>query len=79
MIYRVSAVFMNEENVAEYTIEAVDDPRTLNKILHMRPPENILSFDEIVAMWEFKIGKSLKKRYILEEEFINNIKGESQI
>nr|QPF70281.1 eugenol synthase 3 [Ocimum basilicum] len=71
---RTKAIFVEEENIAEYTIEAVDDPRTLNKILYMRPQDNIMSFDELVAMWEFKIGKSLKRTYILEEELLNKIR-----
>ncbi|KAI3461931.1 hypothetical protein Pfo_018594 [Paulownia fortunei] len=67
------AIFVEEEDIAVYTVKAVDDPRTLNKILYMRPPANILSFNELVAMWEFKIGKYLEKTHILEDELLKNI------
>ncbi|GER30056.1 isoflavone reductase-like protein [Striga asiatica] len=50
-----------EEDIGTYTIKAVDDPRTLNKILYIKPPKNIYSFNELVALWEKKIGKTLEK------------------
>ncbi|XP_002531055.2 isoflavone reductase homolog A622-like [Ricinus communis] len=62
-----------EEDIAAYTIKAVDDPRTLNKILYMRPPANVLSFNEIVAIWEKKIGNTLHKIYIPEEQTLQKI------
>ncbi|KAF6162295.1 hypothetical protein GIB67_008424, partial [Kingdonia uniflora] len=38
------AVYNKEDDIGTYTIKVVDDPRTLNKILYIRPPENIYSF-----------------------------------
>ncbi|XP_059457945.1 eugenol synthase 2-like isoform X1 [Corylus avellana] len=67
------AIFVKEEDVATYTIKAVDDPRTLNKILYLRPPANILSFNEIVSLWEKKISKTLEKIYVLEDELLKKI------
>ncbi|MQL88734.1 hypothetical protein Taro_021303 [Colocasia esculenta] len=61
------AVFVSEEDVGTYTIRAAEDPRTLNKIVYLRPPANILSFNELVALWERKIGKTLEKIYVHEE------------
>ncbi|KAL2532566.1 NmrA-like negative transcriptional regulator family protein [Abeliophyllum distichum] len=72
------AIFVKEEDIATYTIKAVDDPRTLNKILHIAPPANILSFNELVSLWENKIGKILEKTYILEEQFLKKIQGKSE-
>ncbi|XP_015069349.1 isoflavone reductase homolog A622-like [Solanum pennellii] len=69
------AIYVKEENIATYTIKAVDDPRTLNTTLHIRPPANILSFNEIVSLWEEKIGKTLDKVYLPEEKIINMIQG----
>ncbi|OMO75176.1 NmrA-like protein [Corchorus olitorius] len=46
-----TAVFNYEEDIGAYTIKAVDDPRTLNKILYMRPPKNTYSSNELVALW----------------------------
>ncbi|VAI52602.1 unnamed protein product [Triticum turgidum subsp. durum] len=51
-------VFVVEEDIAAYTVRAVDDPRTLNKILYMRPPANILSHNELISMWERKVGRT---------------------
>ncbi|KAL3723814.1 hypothetical protein ACJRO7_035913 [Eucalyptus globulus] len=66
-------VFVKEEDIATYTIKAADDPRTLNKILYMRPPANVLSFNEIVSLWERKIGTTLEKTYLLEDELLQKI------
>ncbi|TQD88786.1 hypothetical protein C1H46_025675 [Malus baccata] len=52
-----------------YTIRAVDDPRTLNKILYLRPPQDIYSFNELVALWE-KIDKVLEKVYVPEDKVL---------
>eukprot|EP00262_Sarcandra_glabra_P020701 TRINITY_DN8393_c0_g1_i1.p1 TRINITY_DN8393_c0_g1~~TRINITY_DN8393_c0_g1_i1.p1 ORF type:complete len:311 (-),score=50.15 TRINITY_DN8393_c0_g1_i1:240-1172(-) len=67
------AIFLFEGDIGTYTIKAVDDPRTLNKILYLRPPSNIYSFNELVSLWEKKIGKTLERTYVSEEELIKNI------
>nr|POE60912.1 isoflavone reductase-like protein [Quercus suber] len=66
-------IFSKEEDIATYTIKAVDDPRTLNKVLHIRPPANILSLNEIVSLWEKKIGKTLEKTYLPEDQLLKKI------
>ncbi|PON86002.1 Hopanoid-associated sugar epimerase [Trema orientale] len=68
------AIFNKEEDIGTYTIRAVDDPRTLNKVLYIRPPGNIYSFNELVSLWERKIGKTLEKEYILEDQLLKNIR-----
>lgn len=75
MIFLLLGVCVVEEDIATYTIKAVEDPRTLNKILYMRPPANILSFNEIVSIWEQKIGKTLEKIYVPEDQILKNIQG----
>jgi uncharacterized protein YbjT (DUF2867 family) len=67
-------IFVKEEDIATYTIKAVDDLRTLNKILYLRPPANILSFNEIVSLWEKKIGKTIEKIYVPEDQLLKKIK-----
>eukprot|EP00253_Pinus_taeda_P003338 PITA_03338 len=69
----VKTVFVVDEEAATYTIKAVDDPRTLNKTLYMRPPTNILSMNELVGLWENKIGKTLDKVYVPEEQIVKSI------
>ncbi|XP_010428542.1 PREDICTED: isoflavone reductase homolog P3-like [Camelina sativa] len=67
------AVFNKEEDIAAYTIKTVDDPRTLNKTLYINPPNNTLSMNELVTLWEKKIGKSLEKTYLSEEQIFKSI------
>jgi hypothetical protein len=74
----LTVIFVNEEDVVTNTIKAVDDPRTLNKILYLKPPCNILSFNEIVSMWEKKINKTLEKIYVLEDQLLKKIQGEQK-
>ncbi|KAJ1397689.1 NmrA-like domain [Sesbania bispinosa] len=69
----LKAVINKEEDIAAYTIKAVDDPRTLNKNLYIRPPANTLSFNDLVSLWEKKIGKTLERIYVLEEQLLKQI------
>ncbi|KAJ7978352.1 Isoflavone reductase family protein [Quillaja saponaria] len=67
-------VFMKESDVAAFTIKGVDDPRTLNKVLHLRPHGNVYSMNELIEIWETKIGKKLEKLCVSEEELLKKIK-----
>ncbi|XP_076929491.1 bifunctional pinoresinol-lariciresinol reductase-like [Bidens hawaiensis] len=68
------SIFVNEDDVAAYTIKTIDDPRTLNKTLYIRPPANILSQREVVGLWEKLIGKELHKSSLSEQEFLDSLK-----
>ncbi|KAH0938532.1 hypothetical protein HID58_005993 [Brassica napus] len=67
------AILNKEEDIAAYTMRAVDDPRTLNKTVYINPPKNIVSQNDVVALWESKIGKTLEKTYVSEEELLKKI------
>ncbi|XP_078149024.1 phenylcoumaran benzylic ether reductase Pyrc5-like isoform X1 [Carex rostrata] len=67
-------VYMDEDDIGTYTIKAVDDPRALNKVLHMRPRGNTLSHNELVSLWENKVGKSFERVYSSEEEVMKKLK-----
>ncbi|XVE66985.1 hypothetical protein DITRI_Ditri08aG0124000 [Diplodiscus trichospermus] len=67
------AVFNKEDDIGTYTIKAVDDPRTLNKILYIRPPLNTYSFNDLTSLWEKMIGKTLERSYVSEEQLLKNI------
>lgn len=69
----IKAVFLMDRDVATFTICTIDDPRTLNKVLYLRPPGNVFSMNELVEMWEMKIGKKLEKVYIPEEQLLQII------
>ncbi|XP_058103918.1 bifunctional pinoresinol-lariciresinol reductase 2-like [Magnolia sinica] len=71
----VKAIYVDEDDIAIYTIKTIDDPRTLNKTVYLRPPENILSQREVVRIWEKHIGKELKKSTISAEDFLATMKG----
>lgn len=78
MFVLTTAIFVAEEDVGTYTIKAVDDPRTLNKILYLRPPSNILSHNELVSLWEKKVGKRFERVYIPEDEVLKKIQGQTK-
>ncbi|XP_062110556.1 isoflavone reductase homolog [Humulus lupulus] len=67
-------IFMDEDDVATYTIKSIDDPRTLNKTVYLQPPDNILSQRQLVEKWEEMIGKKLEKVTISEQDFLNSMK-----
>lgn len=71
----VKVVYMDEDDVATYTIKTIDDPRTLNKTIYLRPPENILTQRELIEKWEKLIGKQLEKSTISEQDFLSSMKG----
>nr|XP_043627819.1 isoflavone reductase-like protein [Erigeron canadensis] len=66
-------VFNDEYDIATYTIRTVDDPRTLNKVVYVKPPGNIYSHTELVSLWEKKIGKTLKKVYVSEDQIMKSL------
>lgn len=76
IIFSTAAIFNHEKDIGTYTIKAVDDPRTLNKVVYIRPPKNIYSFNELVSLWEKKIGKTLERVYVPEDEVLKNIQGQ---
>nr|QCX36383.1 RDCT2 [Piper methysticum] len=71
----VKAIYVDEDDIATYTIKTIEDPRTVNKTLYLRPPENILSQREMVEMWEKLIGKELHKTCVPAEDFLAAMKG----
>jgi chromosome condensin MukBEF MukE localization factor len=66
---------MDEDDVATYTIKSIDDPRALNKTVYLRPAENILSQNELIAKWEMLSGKVLQKIPIPSREFLASMEG----
>ncbi|XP_009378522.2 probable pinoresinol-lariciresinol reductase 3 [Pyrus x bretschneideri] len=67
-------VFVKESDVAAFTIRALDDPRTLNKVVYLRPQGNVYSMNELVETWESKIEKKLDKVFVSEEELLERVK-----
>nr|BAJ90896.1 predicted protein [Hordeum vulgare subsp. vulgare] len=71
----VKVIFMDEDDVATYTIKSIDDPRALNKTIYLRPAENILSQNELIAKWEKLSGKVLERIPIPSDEFLASMEG----
>ncbi|KAH9300335.1 hypothetical protein KI387_011918, partial [Taxus chinensis] len=63
-------IWVDEGDIATYALKTIDDPRTENKIVYIRPPLNILSLIEVVEMWENLCGKVLHKPVISEEDWL---------
>ncbi|CAN0909162.1 Probable pinoresinol-lariciresinol reductase 3 [Linum grandiflorum] len=72
----VKGVFVKEQDVAAFTMRAVDDPSTLNKTLYLRPSGNVCSMNELVTIWEGLIAKNVERCYVSEEQMLNRINGE---
>ncbi|GAU26227.1 hypothetical protein TSUD_224180 [Trifolium subterraneum] len=73
----VKEVYVTEEDIGTYTIKAVDDPRTLNKTIYFRPPANVLTFNELVTLWETKVKSTLEKIYVPEDQLLKSIQESS--
>ncbi|KAK4261519.1 hypothetical protein QN277_004506 [Acacia crassicarpa] len=71
----VKVVFVDEDDVARYTIKTIDDPRTLNKTVYLRPPDNILSQRQLFEKWEKLSGKQLRKSTLSEHDLLSSMKG----
>ncbi|OQU79184.1 hypothetical protein SORBI_3008G106800 [Sorghum bicolor] len=71
----VKVIFCDEDDVATYTMKSVDDPRTLNKTIYLRPPENILTQNDVISTWENLSGNVLEKIHIPADEFLASMKG----
>lgn len=78
-LLNLAAIYVDEDDIAMYTIKTIDDPRTRNKTVYIRPPENILSQREVVQIWEKLIGKELHKSSISAQQFLSSMEGETNI
>ncbi|VAH59451.1 unnamed protein product [Triticum turgidum subsp. durum] len=67
------AIFVDEKDMSMLTIRAVEDPRTLDKILHVRPPANMRSFGQLLHLLEKKTGRTFERHYITEQELAKKI------
>ncbi|KAL5205825.1 hypothetical protein ABZP36_034034 [Zizania latifolia] len=70
----VKVIIVDEDDVGTYTIKSVDDPRTLNKTIYLRPRDNCLTQNELIAKWEELTGKCLEKIPISGDEFLASMK-----
>ncbi|CAH2079411.1 unnamed protein product [Thlaspi arvense] len=74
----VKVVFADENDIAKYTAKTLNDPRTINKTVYLRPADNILTQMELVKIWEKLTGKELEKTNIFANDFLADIEGKSR-
>ncbi|XP_057973547.1 eugenol synthase 1-like [Malania oleifera] len=67
---QAKAVLNFEEDIGTYTVKVANDPRTCNRVVIFRPPENIVSQLELISQWEKKTSQTFKKVYVPEEDII---------
>jgi hypothetical protein len=73
------SVFVKENDIAKFRVCTIEDPRTLNKMLYLRPPGNVCSINELADLWEIKLKKSLKMLYVTEEQLLKGIDGKLKL
>lgn len=56
-------------------MRTIDDIRTLNKNVHFRPTCNFLNINELASLWEKKIGKTLPKVTVTEDDLLSAAEG----
>ncbi|KAJ4960633.1 hypothetical protein NE237_020543 [Protea cynaroides] len=66
----VKAYFVAGTDIGKLTMQAVDDERTLNKSVHFRPACNFLNMNELAALWEKKLGRTLPRQTITEAHLL---------
>ncbi|KAG8050982.1 hypothetical protein GUJ93_ZPchr0009g986 [Zizania palustris] len=70
----LAVIFVDEDDVGTYTIKSIDDPRALNKTIYLRPRDNCLTQNELIAKWEELTGKCLEKIPISGDDFLASMK-----
>nr|P0DKC8.1 RecName: Full=Bifunctional pinoresinol-lariciresinol reductase; Short=LuPLR; Short=LuPLR1 [Linum usitatissimum] len=71
----VKVVYMDEDDVATYTIMTIEDDRTLNKTMYFRPPENVITHRQLVETWEKLSGNQLQKTELSSQDFLALMEG----
>ncbi|KAL6644811.1 hypothetical protein ACP70R_016419 [Stipagrostis hirtigluma subsp. patula] len=66
----VRAFFVAGSDIGKFTVMAAYDPRSANKIVHFRPTCNLLSTNEMASLWESKIGRTLPRVTLSEDDLL---------
>lgn len=67
----VKAYFVAGTDIGRLTMKVINDNRTINKSVHFRPPNNLLSINELASLWEKKINRKLPRVTITEDDLLN--------
>jgi uncharacterized protein YbjT (DUF2867 family) len=63
------------EDVAYYTVRTLDDVRTKDQHTTITPPENLLTQNELIAIWESKTKVKLQRHTVSAAELDSTIAG----
>lgn len=66
----VKAYFVAGTDIGKFTMKTVDDIRTVNKSVHFRPTSNLCNINELASLWEKKIGRTLPRVIITENDLL---------
>ncbi|KAF5745296.1 Leucoanthocyanidin reductase 1 [Tripterygium wilfordii] len=66
----VKAYFVAGTDIGKFTMKTVDDIRTLNKSVHFQPSCNFYNMNELATLWERKIGRTLPRVTITEDDLL---------
>ncbi|GKV43910.1 hypothetical protein SLEP1_g51146 [Rubroshorea leprosula] len=66
----VRAYFVAGSDIGKFTMKTVDDMRTLNKSVHFRPSGNLYNMNELAALWEMKINRTLPRVTVAEDDLV---------
>ncbi|EEF38015.1 Leucoanthocyanidin reductase, putative [Ricinus communis] len=67
----IKAYFVAGTDIGKFTMKVVDDVRTINKSVHFRPSCNFYDMNELAALWEKKIGRTLPRATVTEHDLLS--------
>ena len=70
-----TAYFVAGSDTGKFTIKAIDDVRTLNKNVHFRAQSNLFNINELASLWEEKIGRTLPRITMTEDDLLTATRG----
>ncbi|GAQ78715.1 NAD(P)-binding Rossmann-fold superfamily protein [Klebsormidium nitens] len=70
----VKGILNNEGDIGTYAIKAALDPRTVNKTVHVEPPQNVVTQNELIALAEKARGKTYARKTVSAEELFEQYK-----
>lgn len=70
-----TAYFVDGPDIGKFTMKTVDDIRTMNKNVHFRPSSNLYDINGLASLWEKKIGRTLPKVTITENDLLTMAAG----
>ena len=71
----LAAYFVAGADIGKFTVKAAEDVRTLNKIVHFRPSCNFLNINELATLWGKKIGRTLARVVVSEDDLLAAAEG----